>query len=520
MSAVAEQPAVASTPEVAVEEKIVKEVEVKAASETVVATTEAVAVVEESTTATAAAVAVEEVAAAVPPPPSVAATAEKVAELKMSQPTTSPVKDSIDLTNATFFKAADGMQIYYNVWKPAADVTPKALVLAVHGLGEHIHRYDHVFSKYAEAGIVVKGIDYRGHGRTLKKNAGKAKPGFLGPFNLVWDDILALYKIEVDGVPAGLPTFVMGHSLGGLIALTFVHHNASKIPNFRGVISQAPAIRPAQPIPGPIKFAAKVLGTSVMPKFSQPNGLILSELCTDQAVIDAYKADPFNHDQITLRLARDIIFYGDELIKDAGKFEHPIIMYFSEVDKLTGFEGGKTFMDKVKSSDKTFKPFTELKHELHNEPSIKDQLIADYVAWILERSAAKEEAPAAAPAPVETAIVAETAVVAEAAAVATETVVETKTETVVTETVTVVEETVAAAATETVVAEAAATTTEAVAAVAEAKVEEVVVETKTETVVTETKVVEETVAVATEEVKAEVKIEESAAVAAEAKTEA
>ena len=114
-----------------------------------------------------------------------------------------------------------------------------AVVLAVHGLGEHIHRYDHVFSIFAEHGIMVKGMDYRGHGRTLKKNL-KSVAGYHTSFEQIWADLLELQDVVVDGVDVSpnTPTFVMGHSLGGLLALTFVANNFEKIRNFAGVISQ------------------------------------------------------------------------------------------------------------------------------------------------------------------------------------------------------------------------------------------------------------------------------------------
>ena len=115
-----------------------------------------------------------------------------------------------------------------------------ATVLAVHGLGEHIQRYDHIFSVFAEHGIMVKGIDYRGHGRTLKKNATTSIPGYHTSFEQIWADLLQLQDMAVEGIdtPRNLPTFVMGHSLGGLLALTFAFHNDKKIHNLAGVICQ------------------------------------------------------------------------------------------------------------------------------------------------------------------------------------------------------------------------------------------------------------------------------------------
>ncbi|KAJ3111384.1 hypothetical protein HDU96_005743 [Phlyctochytrium bullatum] len=281
--------------------------------------------------------------------------------------------------------ANDGMEIYYRTWLPPSGVTPIALVLAIHGLGEHINRYDHVYSAFAAQGIAVKGLDYRGHGRTWKKNA-KSQPAYLKSFEIVWDDIIAMAEIKVDSLPDNLPLFVMGHSLGGLIALTLVHHCAARLPNLRGVISQAPALKPAKAVFPPIKFAAKLLGPSVLPTLSQPNGLCAKELCTSQEVVDTYLADPLVHDIITLRLARDIFIFGDGLLEKASTFTVPVIMYFGSEDKMTNFPAGKTFFDSCGSSDKTFKAFPGVEHEIHNEPTIKDSIISDYVQWISTRA--------------------------------------------------------------------------------------------------------------------------------------
>ncbi|KAJ3089421.1 hypothetical protein HK102_006438 [Quaeritorhiza haematococci] len=115
----------------------------------------------------------------------------------------------IDTVGGSFFTSDDGVEVYYKVWKPAA--TPVACVLAFHGLGDHINRFDHVFTAFAAAGIVVKGMDYRGHGRTHAKNAEKGSiQGYMGPsIARVWDDMVLLSKMEVDGVPKDLPTFVV-----------------------------------------------------------------------------------------------------------------------------------------------------------------------------------------------------------------------------------------------------------------------------------------------------------------------
>ncbi|KAJ3414298.1 hypothetical protein HDV05_006747 [Chytridiales sp. JEL 0842] len=300
-----------------------------------------------------------------------------------------PPKAAFDINNDTttgdYFVAADGHKVYYNIWKPAGPVV--AIVLAFHGLGEHIHRYEHVFSRFAEAGILVKGMDYRGHGRTMKKNP--EFPAGFSPIQKIWDDMLILDAIEVKGVPAGLPKFVMGHSLGGLLALGMVHFMGKHLTNLRGVIAQAPAHKPGNPPAAALVFVVKAIGNFV-PKITQPNELILSNICTSPQVLEAYMADPLVHGEISFKLAKDIFDFADKLDAQASTFNLPVLTYFAEQDKMTDFKAGKAWHEKCGSTDKTFKAIPDLFHELHNEPAIKDELISDYVNWIKKRATTEE----------------------------------------------------------------------------------------------------------------------------------
>jgi lysophospholipase len=62
-------------------------------------------------------------------------------------------------------------------------------------------------------------------------------------------------------------------------------------------------------------------------------------------------------------------------------------MYFSPDDKMTSFEAGKQFADGCGSKDKTFKAWPGYKHELLNEPVIRDEIIGDYVKWVKTHAA-------------------------------------------------------------------------------------------------------------------------------------
>eukprot|EP00842_Homolaphlyctis_polyrhiza_P001510 jgi/Hompol1/235/HPOL_001869-RA len=323
----------------------------------------------------------------------------QLVQLELVAPTAATVElGNMDLAGGAVLQSpVNGDLLFVREWADAA-VAPRAIVLAFHGLGEHIMRYDHVFSAFAAQGLIVKGFgtNLRGHGRTvqlaaLNKRRGATK-GLVRPFEETFKDMLALLRYPVKGLAHNanvqldrLPVFVYGHSLGGLIALSFTYSHAADIPSFAGVIASAPAIAPGRPVPGILASAVKTLGP-ILTSYTESNKLDLNGLCTDPAVLIDYKNDPYNHDRISLRLARDIIVWGELLLTDAvtSAFNYPILQPHSTNDVLTSFKASRTFFDKIASTDKTFKEFPDLKHELHNEPCKRD-IIDMFISWINAR---------------------------------------------------------------------------------------------------------------------------------------
>ncbi|MGD0752512.1 MAG: alpha/beta fold hydrolase, partial [Anaerolineales bacterium] len=62
------------------------------------------------------------------------------------------------------WKSLDGFDMYARGWAPQGD--PKAAIMLVHGLGEHVARYDHVAAALTEKKYAVLGFDLRGHGKS------------------------------------------------------------------------------------------------------------------------------------------------------------------------------------------------------------------------------------------------------------------------------------------------------------------------------------------------------------------
>ncbi|KAJ3059734.1 hypothetical protein HDU98_004221 [Podochytrium sp. JEL0797] len=312
-----------------------------------------------------------------------------------------------------FAAHADGHEIYYNIWKPTGEV--KAKVIAIHGYGEHIHRYDHVFAKFAEAGILVKGMDNRGHGRTHLKNR-KSRKGFVASATQVLDDMLQLNSLPVAGVPGeqSLPTFVFGHSLGAAFALNLVVLRKDSIPNFRGVIAQAPCFRsfakPGKQISPLLIRVVDLVGGTFLGKLSIQTALELEVISSDATEQQRYKEDSLNHSTLSLRLGRLMLSrLPKAVLGSVDKFDAPILVHHSVCDQLTDSAVSRKFVESIASSDKTFFGYSEaenIQHEskycvrlafdsvrsnrcalvVHNEPKVADANTSAFVAWMLERS--------------------------------------------------------------------------------------------------------------------------------------
>lgn len=153
----------------------------------------------------------------------------------------------------------------------------------------------------------------------------------------------------------------------------------------KGTISQAPALKPGNPLPSWVGIPLKLTYFGVVGRYTDSSKLELSGLSTDLKVIEDYKKDPLNHDRISMQLLSDMVSTSKMLMENASSFKTPLIIYHATKDRLTSVDGSVEFSKVVGSPDKKFKQFEGVEHELHNESSIKDQVIQDYVEWIKSR---------------------------------------------------------------------------------------------------------------------------------------
>ena len=271
------------------------------------------------------------------------------------------------MTTKTFgWKANDKTEIYAKSWTIDS---AKGVICLVHGLGEHINRYEHVASFFNEKGYQFYGNDHYGHGQS-----GGAR-GHTPSYDGLLDEVDTLIDIAKNENP-NLPIYLYGHSLGGNIVLNylFLRH-----PNIAGVIATASAIQLPNP-PSAALLAVGKLMRKIYPKFAQPNGLELKYLSNDQSVIDAYVADELVHNKVSSELGLALIERGHWLVESNRKTNIPLLLMHGAEDGITSPEG-TVELSKMTEGDVSLKIWKDMYHEIHNE--IDKQAVLDYILnWI------------------------------------------------------------------------------------------------------------------------------------------
>ncbi len=261
---------------------------------------------------------------------------------------------------------AQGLRIHACHW-PAEQ--PRAALTLVHGIGEHIGRYDHLARWYAARGVAVLGYDHQGFGQSAGLR-GHAKN-----LNAVLDDIGQALAETRRRYP-GLPHFLYGHSLGGNLALNYL---LRRRPDLTGVVATAPWVRLAFPAPL-LKVLAGRLLYRILPTLRLPNGLAVPFISHDPAVVEAYQKDPLVHDRLSLAAGIDFLDAAIWLDRYAGPTPLPLLLQHGADDRLTSPAGTRDLAGRL-SGPVVFREWPGLYHEIHNEPE-KAAVFAYTLAWM------------------------------------------------------------------------------------------------------------------------------------------
>lgn len=264
-------------------------------------------------------------------------------------------------------RTADGETLALRDWPLAPGVAARGTVLIVHGLGEHSDRYAPLAAWLNDRGYRVRGYDLYGHGRSSGRRG-----------HLARETQHLEHLAEVAAATHGsAPLFVLGHSLGGLIASSAVARGLLK-PD--GLVLSSPALAVDM---AAWQRAAVGWLPRIAPDLTLGNGLQPKYLSHDPAVVAAYEADPQVHDRICARLGAFVAAEGARVIEAAGRWPLRTLLLYAGDDRLVAPRGSDAFAAAAASARApvTTQRFAALYHEIFNEVD-RAPVLSAFASWL------------------------------------------------------------------------------------------------------------------------------------------
>ena len=268
------------------------------------------------------------------------------------------------------FVSPDGIKIFYRQYQAESE---RARMVLSHGVGEHSGRYGNVIERVLPKGFSVWAPDHRGHGQS------GGKRGHVLNFVQYLTDLRLTVELAKKDMPGEMPCFLLGHSMGGLIALYFAQHYPELID---GVVASSPCLGMVIEIPA----AKKVLGSFmsyVWPGMTMGSGLDATKISRDENVVSAYKNDPLVHDRVSARFFTELLAAMESVNQQASALNVPVLMQVAGEDYLVNADSSKHFFEKLTLQDKTLHVYDDMYHEIYNAPEDqKGRVLDDLETWL------------------------------------------------------------------------------------------------------------------------------------------
>lgn len=301
------------------------------------------------------------------------------------------------------FPSADGSATLYGRSWCTETENPIGVLQLVHGISEHIGRYDHFAQFMADHGFFVCGEDHLGHGNTpeTQEDLGYTSDG--NGWVQMTDNVHTLHDRMKARYP-DLPYILLGHSMGSFLARSYLIR-------YPGTVDACALLGTGQQ-PGAVLTAGLLacdleklrLGKRGRSKLLQnlcfgaynrqfkPNRTPSDWVCSVEAVVDAYMADPFCQVMPTVTLMRDMLsgikFNQQKVNLEKMDSKTPILFLSGELDPVGNCGKGvrqayQSFLD-AGCTDVTLKLYPNGRHEMLNEAN-REQVYQELLDWITKQ---------------------------------------------------------------------------------------------------------------------------------------
>jgi len=264
-----------------------------------------------------------------------------------------------------------GARIFWRSWVPT---DARAVVVIAHGGAEHGGRYRHVVERLVPDGFAVYAIDHRGHGRSDGRRAQ------IGRMAYVVADLDRLVSRANEEHPQ-LPLFLLGHSVGGLIALAYALEHADQL---TGLVLSGP-VAAVEAAPIHLRLIAKA--ASVLTPDAGLLQVDATGVSRDADEVAAYDNDALVYrGKLPARTLQELADTIGRLDGGAQRITLPVLMQLGMADSIVPAPGGEALFGRLGSADKTLHRYEGYFHEIYNEPpGERDRPLDDLAAWLLAR---------------------------------------------------------------------------------------------------------------------------------------
>jgi len=273
------------------------------------------------------------------------------------------------------FTGQNGCEIFFRTFSASDE---RARMIIAHGLGEHSGRYENLIRHLVPMGVSLWIPDFRGHGKS------QGKRGHIISFDEYTSDLTGMLAIAHQGKTENQKMFLLGHSMGGLIALALARNFHKMID---GLIVSSPLIGMVIEVPLLKRFMGKIM-SSLYPGLSLKNELDPSKISKDGDVVKAYIDDALVHNRVSARWFTETLAAMESVRTSMSGLEIPFLMQLAGDDYLVNAASSRIFFERLKARDKTLYEYKALYHEIYNAPNDqRAKVLADLTMWLDEHLA-------------------------------------------------------------------------------------------------------------------------------------
>ena len=268
------------------------------------------------------------------------------------------------------FTNTKGLNIHTRSWSVSQ---AKAQVVIVHGLGEHGERYQALATTLNDSGYNCHALDHPGHGLS------GGEQGHIDDFSMFVDTTVEFIR-RVRGAAPELPCFMIGHSMGGVIATNVLIQNPELID---ACVLSGPALATDEAVGPVLKSVLKAIA-AVFPRL-RVFAVDPSLVCSVPEVVAEYRKDPLVlSGKGTANLIVQILAGSVKAMASAKQITTPMLLLHGEQDALAHPKGSQILHDTIASTDKKLVIYPKLYHEIFHE-ACKYEIYADIAEWFNKR---------------------------------------------------------------------------------------------------------------------------------------